>query len=68
MADWQEPPITINGYTLSTAEAMTVRVALNNFAIDLQADGLGDDEHGKTMAAGYLAAIRSITALMHQGA
>lgn len=63
-----EPTITINGYTLSQAEAMTLRVSLGNFAIFLTDEGLGDDEHGKALTAGYLAAIRSITKLMRTGA
>lgn len=55
-----EPVITVNGRTLSTAEAMTIRVSINSFGMDLQATGLGDDEHGRTMTNGYLACIRSI--------
>lgn len=63
-----EPTITVNGYTLSTAEAMTVRVALGNFAISLYEEGLGDDDIGRGLCAGYLAAIRTITQLMRKGA
>jgi hypothetical protein len=60
-----EPNITINSVPLTPAEAMTVRVALNAFAIDLRsADSLGDDDHGHAMRDGYLAALRDIFALM----
>jgi hypothetical protein len=39
---------------------MTLRVALENFAIDLAKDGLGDDAHGLAMRDGYLTCIRAI--------
>ncbi len=35
MAEFREPTITINGVSLTTAQAMTVRVALQNFAMEL---------------------------------
>jgi hypothetical protein len=56
----QEPHIVINGYTLAKGEAMTVRVALESFAMDMEVDGLGDDEHGKRMSEAYLKNIHSI--------
>jgi hypothetical protein len=60
-----EPNITVNGVPLTTAEAMTVRVALGAFAIDLKREGsLGDDDHGYAMRDGYRAALRDIFALM----
>jgi hypothetical protein len=59
-----EPSISINGVALTTAQAMTVRVALGSFTMSLQTDGLGDDEHGKAMTKNYLTAIRDIIALM----
>lgn len=59
-----EPVITINGATLHTGHAMTVRVALENFAIDLQNNGLGDDEHGQRMTRHYLTAIQAIREIM----
>jgi hypothetical protein len=55
-----EPTITINGVLLTNAEAMTVRVAIENFAMDLRNDGLGEDEHGRTMTRLYLAQIDEI--------
>ena len=65
MSEPTEPDITINGVRLTTAEAMTVRVALSAFAMDLKCEGsLGDDDHGHAMRDGYLAALRDIFALM----
>ena len=54
-----EPTIIINGQQLNTAQAMTIRVALNVFAIDLQ-DGLGNDDHGKKMTAAYQSRLTEI--------
>ena len=59
-----EPDITVNGVKLTLGQAMTVRVALGSFAMDLQNHGLGDDEVGKGMKQGYLNAISAIVALM----
>lgn len=59
-----EPNITINGCTLTQGEAMTVRVAIQNFAMSLQADGLGEDELGRGICAGYLANINHLNVLM----
>ena len=59
-----EPIITINGHRLHTGQAMTVRVALQTFAIDLQRDGLGDDEHGRRMTQHYLASIAAINSMI----
>lgn len=44
----------INVLTMSHAHSMTVRAALNSFAIDLSNEGLGSDEHGKEMTRLYL--------------
>lgn len=60
-----EPAITISGQLLSVGEAMTVRVALESFAMNLVSDGLGDDEHGKAMTAAYLARIEDIRRKMY---
>ena len=54
-----EPRITINGVELTTAEAMTIRVACSSFAADLR-DGLGDDEIGFSICRGYNVALGSI--------
>ena len=63
-----EPTITINGTTLTTGQAMTMRVALESFAIDLRDHGLGDDDHGVRMVRGYLAAVEVIHELIRRGA
>ena len=49
-----EPRITVNGVPLTEAQAMTVRVALNHFSVDMDEPGaLGGDEHGKAMSVLY---------------
>lgn len=58
-----EPKIVINGKFLSDAQAMTVRVAVNSFSIDLQSNGLGDDEHGKAMTKLYVERIQEINTM-----
>lgn len=59
---WNEPIITINGTTLTIAQAMTVRVALGSFILSLRS-GLGTDEHGKRMTEAYMEALRDTVAL-----
>ena len=62
--EWSEPTVIINGFPLTTAQAMTIRVALGSFAMDLQSHRLGRDDHGEAMTKGYLAAIYQIHQLM----
>lgn len=57
---WKEAPVTIGGELLTMAEAMTLRVAICCYAMDLDTQGLGDDEHGKAMVEGYQRCCRSI--------
>ena len=59
-----ESEIIVNGKILTEAQVMTVRVALNGFSVDLQDNGLGDDEHGKAMARAYLARLGEIIGIM----
>ena len=60
-----EPTIIIGDKMLNEGQAMTVRVALNNFLIDLQdPDGLGEDEHGRAMTAAYRDRIIEVLRLM----
>lgn len=59
-----EPSIIINGIKLSDGAVMTIRVALESFWIDLKADGLGNDNHGKNMAVAYKGQINHIRDLM----
>jgi hypothetical protein len=57
----QEPRIVINGVELSNAAAMTVRVALESFALEMaQHDPLGADEVGRSIAAGYRKGIDEV--------
>jgi hypothetical protein len=57
---FKEPAITVNGKELTTAEAMTVRVAVGLFQMSLDVDGLGDDETGQLIRDGYYRAIKSV--------
>jgi hypothetical protein len=41
-----------------------VRVAVENLAMDLRNDGLGEDETGKAIAQGYLGRIGEIRNLI----
>lgn len=56
----KEPKIIINGFTLAEGEAMTIRVAIEGFAMYLTEEGLGEDEGGKKLAAAYLNNINSM--------
>lgn len=49
----KEPQIVIGGVTLTTGEAMTLRVALESFMMELNVEGLGDS--AKAITAGYIA-------------
>lgn len=65
MAEWQEAEIVINGRRLNHAESMTIRVAIEHFASDLREEGLGDDEMGKAITAGYLKSIKGVREKIH---
>lgn len=55
-----EPEITINGTELSEGQAMTIRVALETFALTLTDEGLGTDGIGEALCKGYLARVDDI--------
>lgn len=59
-----EPRITINGATLTEAQAMALRVAVESFSLDLRENGLGDDALGQQIKTHYLARIHEIIGLM----
>ncbi len=59
-----EARITINGVELTIGQSMTLRVALQSFAMDLRENGLGSDETGKAIAKGYLARISEMNDLI----
>jgi hypothetical protein len=58
--------ITINGKELTSAQAQTVYVALQSFAMKLvyAKNPLGDDEHGKDMTVLYLKNYREINKII----
>lgn len=51
---WHEAEIIIAGVKLTSAQSMTVRVALSSFISDMYVHGLGEDQIGKEIAQGYL--------------
>lgn len=59
-----EPKIIINNVYLTEGEAMTIRVAVSSFMLDLQRHGLGDDEHGEHMSTAYQHNLHHIIAIM----
>ena len=46
--------VTVGGKYLNPGQVMTIQVALNNLVIDIQHEGLGEDDHGKEMARLYI--------------
>jgi hypothetical protein len=63
-----EPKISINGVILSEGQAMAVRVACEDFLSRMREEGLGDDEHGKAMATGYIERLFEVRGLILLGA
>lgn len=61
-----EPKIIINGKELSSAQAATIRCAIENFSFDLKTEGLGDDAHGKEMVRLYMSSIEKIREAMYE--
>ncbi len=59
-----EPLITIWGKDLIIAQSMTLRVALETFAADLQENGCGEDDHGIKMTELYLKNINEIRSII----
>ena len=62
---WTEAHILINGVELTAAQSLTLRVALEHFANDLQTAGLGEDERGQAICANYLAQIDAIRQILY---
>ena len=60
---WVEPSITINGHALTFAQAMTVRVALSNFAMFL-ADSATRRNLGERLADGYSLNLQALERFM----
>lgn len=64
-----EAVITISGTDLTFGQSMTVRVAIENFAMSLvEENALGDDDLGRSIAEGYKARISEIRALIAETA
>jgi hypothetical protein len=59
MAAQTEPDVVINGYRLTPAQAMAVRVAVSSFDPDC-----GEDETGQAMTAAYGARLAEVLAIM----
>lgn len=59
-----EADIQIGAETLSDAESMTVRVAMEAFIGFLSSEGLGSDEHGRAMTEAYLKNAHEIRRLI----
>ena len=59
-----EAEIFVNGVKLNEGASMTIRVALQSFAMYLHQTGLGDDATGKAICAGYLKQIGIINGLI----
>lgn len=60
-----EPEIVINGHRLLSAQAMTIRVAIETFAVAL-GEGLGDDNHGRSLSKLYMKRIEEIRRYMYK--
>jgi hypothetical protein len=56
----EEPVFSVNGHVLTTAQSMTMRVALNNFLMDLQEDV----ESNGPIEELYIERVREIQKLM----
>lgn len=62
-----EAEVFIDGVKLTEAQVMAMRVALSSFTMRLTEDGLGDDEHGKTMTENYIHHCNAVAAMLIQG-
>lgn len=60
---WSEATIVVNGHELSFAESMTVRVALESYAMWLHSNR---EELGAGLAGGYIGAIDGVRRKMYQ--
>lgn len=56
-----EPEISIYGQTVTSAQAMAIRVAGTDFYTQTEdLTMLGDDEHGRAMTAAYRARLKEV--------
>jgi len=61
-----EPTITINGVEMPVSACMTLRMALETFAMHLSAEGLGGDKLGARLLSDYMDNIAVIRDAMHR--
>tara|TARA_R110000737_G_scaffold319536_1_gene330788 strand:+ start:414 stop:734 length:321 start_codon:yes stop_codon:yes gene_type:complete len=61
-----ESNIIVDGRQLANAESMTIRVALNSFISELNDNGLGDDDHGKSMVKIYTENAQTVLETIHK--
>jgi hypothetical protein len=61
-----EASIIINGVVIPEPDSMTIRVAIEAMAMSLDAEGLGDDDHGKVMTKLYTESIDRIRREMYR--
>ena len=60
-----EPQIYINGFELTDAQSMAVRVAIISFHQEMGvADALGDDSHGRQMVKAYRERLNEVLIMM----
>lgn len=64
-AYFKEADVTINQTRLGPGAVMTLRVAVGSFLMGLQADGLGEDEVGRQLCAGYTAQCHALLDELH---
>lgn len=62
--DLETPVVFLNGQQLTPGQVITLQVALGSFTMDLQTNGLGDDDHGKTMTRLYLENINDLLRIL----
>jgi hypothetical protein len=62
-----EATIIVNGQLLNVAQAITVRVALNDFIAGLSTEGLGVDAVGVQMAEAYKQRAREVLGMIMKG-
>jgi len=63
--DFREPEIVINGATLTSAQAMAVRVAITGFHAETShPQALGNDEHGLKMCTAYHLRLEEVLRLI----
>jgi len=62
-----EAEVIINGVQLTEAQSRAVRVAMNGFLQDQVENGLGDDDAGIRISAGYQASAREVLSYIHRG-